>query len=157
MGKDDNKKVLSCKAEDNVYLHKDFHGALCYSIKYLDENYGRQATREYLQQVGRSYFAPLSKQLKKKGLSVLENHWNEVFTKEGGIFTISSDNEVLKLQVEQCPAIEHLRKNGQLCTERFCETTVIVNETICAEAGYCASCVYQPGKGTCVQKFWKKD
>ncbi len=29
-------KVLDCKASDNEYLHKDFHGALCYAIKYLD-------------------------------------------------------------------------------------------------------------------------
>ncbi len=36
----DKIKVLNCKASDNEYLHKDFHGALCYGIKYLDDVYG---------------------------------------------------------------------------------------------------------------------
>ena len=57
------KQVLDCKASDHEYLHKDFHGALCYSIRYLDEHYGQDATHEYLQQVGRTYFAPLTEAL----------------------------------------------------------------------------------------------
>ena len=48
----DKIKVLNCKASDNEYLHKDFHGALCYGIKYLDDVYGQDATAEYIKQVG---------------------------------------------------------------------------------------------------------
>ena len=151
----DEIKVLDCKASDNEYLHKDFHGALCYSIKYLDDNFGTDATTEYLQQVGRTYFAPLSEAMKKKGLSVLEEHLQNIFTKEGGRFKLDYEDQMLVLTVEECPAVAHLKKIDQFFTERYCETTVIVNETICSEAGYCCSCKYEPGKGKCVQKFWK--
>jgi hypothetical protein len=148
-------RVLDCKAADHVYLHKDFHGALCYGIKYLDDHYGAKATSEYLRQVGRSYFAPLSQQLRAGGLAALEKHWNAVFTKEGGRFTLERQGEVLVLTVHECPAIAHLKKINQLFTPRYCETTVVVNETICSEAGYACSTDYEPGAGRCVQKFWK--
>ncbi|MGA3323582.1 MAG: hypothetical protein ABSF45_03860 [Terriglobia bacterium] len=152
---DQGLRILDCKATDHDYLHKDFHGALCYGIKYLDDHYGPEATAEFLRQVGRSYYAPLSQQLKSDGLSALENHWREVFTKEGGKFSLELQDGVLTLTVHECPAIAHLKKINRLFTPRFCETTVVVNETICGEAGYKCSCQYEPGEGRCVQKFWK--
>ncbi len=149
-------KILDQKASDNEYLHKDFHGALAYSIKYLEDEFGPQAVKEYLVQVADSYFAPLTDQLKDTGLSALENHFRQIFEKEGGQATFEYDKDVLVITVSECPAITHLLKTNMLFTERFCETTNVVNETICQHAGYKCSCRYEPGKGTCVQKFWKE-
>ena len=151
----DGLKILDCKADDNVYLHKDFHGALCYGIKYLDDHFGPEATAEYLRQVGRSYYSLLTKDLQRDGLPALEMHWNQVFTQEGGKFEMKYEDGTLVLSVHECPAVAHLKKNGQLFTNRYCETTVVVNDTICREAGYAASCAYEPGAGRCIQKFWK--
>ena len=81
-------QIMDQKAADHDYLHKDFHGALSYAILYLDKTFGLQATIEYLQQVGRTCYAPLSAQIKKLGLSALEKHLRHVFTKEEGRFTI---------------------------------------------------------------------
>jgi len=148
-------KILDQKASDNEYMHKDFHGVLCYAIKYLDEHFGQESTTEYLQQVGNTYFAPLSEQLKKQGLCALENHFRKIFEKENGSFKIEYDQDILKITVHSCPAISHLKKNKLFFTDRFCESTVIVNQAICNNAGYSSSCIYQPGKGSCVQKFWK--
>ena len=149
------KRILDCKASDNEYLHKDFHGALCYAIRYLDEHYGPEAATEYLKQVGRTYFSPLTAQLRQEGLSALERHWQEIFSKEGGTFELGYEEETLVLTVDECPAIAHLKKTSQWFTERYCETTVVVNETVCGEAGYRCSCEYEPAKGQCVQRFWK--
>ena len=148
-------RILDCKATDHQYLHKDFHGALCYGIKYLDDRFGPEATAEYLRQLGRNCYAPLIEQLKSEGLGALEGHWRELFTKEGGKFTLEYENGVLVLTVHECPAISHLKNINQLYTPRYCETTVVVNETVCSEAGYKCSCQYEPGAGRCVQKFWK--
>ena len=148
-------RVLDCKASDNQYLHKDFHGGLCYAIKYLDEKYGPDATTEYLQQVGRTYFGPLSEQLKREGLTALEEHWRRIFDLEGGDYTLEYEDDTLVLTVSSCPAVCHLKERDLLFTERFCETTKVVNDTICQAAGYGCSCEYEPGKGKCVQKFWK--
>jgi hypothetical protein len=149
-------RILDCKATDHEYLHKDFHGALCYGIKYLDDHFGLEATAEFLRQVGRSYYAPLSQQLKDNGLAALEKHWRDLFTKEGGKFSLEMQDGVLTLTVHKCPAIAHLKKTNHLFTPRYCETTVVVNETICGEAGYLSSTQYEPGEGRCVQKFWKE-
>lgn len=151
-----NIHILDRKSSDNEYLHKDFHGALCFAIKYLDDNFGPESSAEYLKQVGESYFMPLSAQLKNKGLPALANHFQDIFEKENSRFSIRYENEMLILQVHECPAISHLKKNNQLFTERFCETTVVVNDTICKNAGYSCSCTYEPGQGTCVQKFRKE-
>ncbi len=149
-------RVLDCRASDHEYLHKDFHAVLCHSIKYLDENYGSETTKQYLRQVGETVYLPLIDRLKKEGLKALERHWRDIFTREGGKFDLSYEGGTLVLTVDECPAIAHLKKFSQLFTERYCETTVVVNETICHRAGYRCSCEYEPGKGKCVQRFWKE-
>jgi hypothetical protein len=150
-------RVIDCKQSDNEYLHKDFHGALCYAIKYLDDNFGHKAVEEYLIQVARTYFAPLSEKLKKEGLSDLESHLKQIFEKEQGDFEICYENDTLVLRVTKCPAIEHLKKRDLFFTDRFCLTTVVVNNTICRDAGYNCSCDYVPGVGRCIQKFWREE
>ncbi len=101
----DKIKVIDCKQSDNEYLHKDFHGALCYAIKYLDDNFGEKATEDYLAQVGSTYFKPLAKELQKDGLQALEKHWRHIFEKEQGEFRIYYDGSALVLEVNKCPAI----------------------------------------------------
>ncbi|OHB55062.1 MAG: hypothetical protein A2Y12_10465 [Planctomycetes bacterium GWF2_42_9] len=150
-------RILERKASDNQYLHKDFHGALCYAIKYLDETYGQEATSQYLQQVGRENFKPLIDELKQKGLIVLERHFKSIFGLESGEAKFKLENDQLTIEVSKCPAIAHLRSNGQLFTDRYCQTTVNINQAICDSAGYECSCDYIAGPGKCVQKFWKKE
>lgn len=154
---DKNKcKVLELHSSDNPYLHKDFHGALCYSIKYLDETFGTDATAQYLRQVGTEVFSPLITALRKEGLIALERHFKQIFELEGGQAEFKREDNCLVLDVSKCPAIAHLKTTEQLFTERYCETTVNVNKAICDAAGYECSCEYVRGQGRCIQKFWKK-
>jgi hypothetical protein len=148
--------VLELNSCDNEYLHKDFHGALCYAIKYLDEKYGDRAVADYLGQVGREVFSPLIAALKQEGLIALERHFKAIFEKEGGRAEFKCVNDVLVITVFKCPAITHLTSTGQLVTDRYCETTVNVNKAVCDAAGYQCSCEYTPAAGRCVQKFWKQ-
>jgi hypothetical protein len=151
----DESKVMEQKAGDHEYLHKDFHGALAFAIKYLEETYGPHAVSEYLQQVADHCYAPLTAQLKEKGLVALADHFG-IYSREQGRVTVSHDDDMLILHVHECPAIAHLKKTGQLFSERYCETTVVVMDGVCRNAGYRSSCVYEPGQGRCVQKFWKE-
>lgn len=151
------KKVLDCRATDNDYLHKDFHGALAYAIEYLDATYGPSATTAYLEQVAKAYFSPLSQAMQRGGLSAMESHLREIFGHEQGKFVISYEDggQTLVMAVAQCPAVAHLRATNQWRGERFCATTEVVNATICKQAGYVCSCRVEAGGGRCVQKFWK--
>jgi hypothetical protein len=150
-------KILECNSSDNQYLHKDFHGALCCVVKYLDETFGYDVTAQYLMQVGRENFTPLISALKREGLIVLERHFEYVFELEGGKAEFKREDNRLVINVSTCPAIAHLKSTGQLFTNRYCETTVNINKGMCEAAGYECSCDYTAGKGTCVQKFWKKE
>jgi hypothetical protein len=149
------ERVMEQKAGDHEYLHQDFHGALAYAIQYLDERFGPQATTEYLYQVADTCYAPLTALLQKQGLVALESHF-AIYSREQGRFSVRYDEETLVLEVQECPAIIHLKNTGQLFTERYCESTVVVMDGVCRNAGYCCSCTYEPGQGRCVQKFWKE-
>lgn len=156
MSPKNNIRVLQRNSGDNQYLHKDFHGALCYAIKYLDQTYGQDAAAEYLQQVGRQTFSPLITAIKKEGLLAIERHFKQIFELEGGDAQFEYKNGQLTIEVSKCPAITHLHSVGQLFTNRYCETTVNVNKAICEVVGYECSCEYMPGEGKCIQKFWKR-
>jgi len=75
-------KILDQKVSDNVYLYKDFHGALCCGIKYIDGTFCPDAIIEYLQQVGETFCSPLTEALKQRGLAELEEHFKDIFTKK---------------------------------------------------------------------------
>lgn len=147
------KKVIDCRASDHTYLHRDFHGALCYAIRYLDETYGPEATDAYLEQVGRTVYAPLIEAVRTNGLEALQRHWEEIFALEGGDVSIRRDGNTLVIEVNECPAVAHLKARGQFYTARFCRSTEIVNRTVSAAAGLKYTGCHEPGTGRCTQRF----
>ena len=94
--------------------------------------------------------------LKKKRLKALEEHWREIFDLEKGKYSLKYKNNQLILEVKRCPAVSHILKMRYKLSDSFCESTRIVNETICKEAGYKCSLKLGNKKGTCEQKFWKE-
>ena len=86
----------------------------------------------------------------------MEKHWRDLFDLEGGKIKLYYDDPVLVLEVKECPAVTHMKERGVFFTDRFCESTVVLNEAICHSAGYQCSCEYEPGQGKCVQRFWKE-
>lgn len=136
-------------------IHKDFHGATSYGIQHVYSRYGEDALSEFLQQVARNIYHPLTERLQKEGLSALEKHWRHIFTIEEGAFDLSYEGDQLVLRMHRCPAIHHMKTHGYAIAEKFCEHTRIVNEDICTSAGYTCSVEYDQEAGRCVQRFWK--
>ena len=93
-------KVLDCKASDNAYLHKDFHGAMSYAISYLDAHYGDAGIKEYLEQVAKNAYSPLIEAVKQEGLSAIEKHLRKIFELEQGVFKIEKE-DVSKVKLIQ--------------------------------------------------------
>jgi hypothetical protein len=100
-------------------------------------------------------FSPLITALKHDGPIALERHFKYIFDIEGGHADFKREGNCLVINVSKCPAITHLKSTAQLVTDRYCETTVNINQGICHSAGYECSCNYVAGEGRCVQKFWK--
>ncbi len=148
------KEVMRRRASDNVYLHKDFHGALSAGIEYLHRRYGEEAVRAYLRQFTRSYYAPLMQDIQARGLRALKEHLEQVYQREGvAPDTILSDDELL-VKVDSCPAVAHMRSRGYPVAQLFYETTRTVNEALCEGSPFRAELLqYDPQTGRTAMRF----
>ena len=148
------KEIMDRRAADNEYLHKDFHGAMSAGIEYLHKNYGSQAVRDYLVQFTRVYWAGLREKLQREGLWALKEHFERIYEMEGGQIEIEFSEEQMTLRVQSCPAVTHMRKEGQAVAELFEETTKTVNEALCEGSEFCAELIeYDRQSGRSVQRF----
>jgi len=150
------KRVMTRRASDNKYLHKDFHGALSLAIDYLDRNYGEEAVTAYLRQFTRSYYSELIKQIAERGLIALAEHFRQIYEIEGGSASIrlSDTGDELFVEVEQCPAVAHMRRRGFKIARLFVETTKTVDETLCEGTPFeCDLLEYDPDTGRSRERF----
>jgi hypothetical protein len=152
------KEVIHRKASDNQYLHKDFHGALSVGLDYVRQHFGDEAVREYLRQFARSYYAPLTEDLRRRGLVALKEHFEKVYADEGGPASIRLSDDELRIDVEACPAVTHMRGHGYSVSPLFHETSKTVNEAICEGTPFAAALIdYDPQTGRGVQRFYRRD
>jgi hypothetical protein len=157
-----SKKVVMRTASDNLYFHKDFHGALNQALIYVEEHFGEEAVREYLEQFAKAFYAPLTRALTEKGLGALKAYLEHIYTLEGADVRIelAPDDgapDVLTLFVEACPAVAHIKKMGLPLSRHFVETTRTVNETICAGTPFQFELVaYEPASGKSTQRFSRR-
>ena len=151
------REVIRRKASDNVYLHRDFHGALSGGIQYLHEHYGEQVVREYLHQFTLSFYAPLREALRQRGLAALKEHFEKVYQTEGGDVQIECSDDEMTIRVQACPAVTHMRENGYAVAELFHETTRTVNDALCEGTDFAADLVeYDAQTGRSVQRFARR-
>ena len=136
-------------------VHKDFHGALSFGIQFLDDQYGLAGVEEFFTRAAKAVYATLIDELRRRGLEALKEHWDTVFTLEEGDFETRYEGDTLVLDVRACPAIHHMRAHHYRVADHFCEHTRIVNEAVCAAAGYACSVEYDQDAGRCVQRFWR--
>jgi len=152
-----SKKVLTRKASDNVYLHKDFHGALSAGIEYLHRNFGPEAVRQYLRQFAEAFYGPLTEDLKTRGLVALKEHFEKIYKIEGAEVGISLSDDELVIDVPACPAVIHMRRHNYPIAELFYETTRTVNEAVCEGSEFASELVeYDEQTGRSVQRFYRK-
>jgi len=146
-------------ASDNKYIHRDFHNALNLGITYLQESYGDDAVREYLEQYANAFYAPLKKDLIDRGLIALEEHFIHIYGEEEALDDVTFDlsKDELVMTVKRCPAVTHMRKTNQVINPLYYETTLTVNNTICEGTPYAFELVsYNECDGASVQRFYRK-
>ncbi len=151
------KQVITRRASDNRYLHKDFHGALSAGLEYLEQHYGERAVRDYLRQFTRSYYAPVTEELTRRGLAALEEHFAQLYRAEGAEPRISRTDDDLFIEVDACPAVVHMRRQGYPVSRLFYETTQTVNEAICEGTPFAAELLdYDDETGRSTQHFFRR-
>ena len=151
------REVMRRRASDNVYLHRDFHGALSAAIEYLDRRYGPEAVREYLREFTLSYYAPLRRCIATDGLEALRQHFADMYATEGGDVRMTlADNELI-VEIAACPAVTHMREHGYPVARLWVETTRTVNEALCEDTPFAAELVsYDDETGGSVQRFYRR-
>ncbi len=151
------REVIERSATDNEYLHKDFHGALSVGLDYIAEHFGEDAVREYLHEFGSLYYAPLKKDLARRGLAALKEHFAKVYEDESAKFEISINDDELRISVAACPAVMHMRQNNYTVSPLFVETTRTVNEAICEGTPFAFELVeYDEQTGKNIQRFYRR-
>jgi hypothetical protein len=151
------KEVMRRKADQNEYLHKDFHGALSVGIDYIEQQYGEEAVREYLWQFATAFYAPLTEAIGSRGLVALKEYFAGVYELEGGKAQMTLSDDELRIEVEACPAVTHMRKQGYPVARLFHETTRTVNEAICHGTPFTAELLdYDEATGRSTQRFYRK-
>jgi len=152
------KETVTRKASDNVYLHKDFHGALSNGIEYIHEKYGAEAVRDYLCQFAGTYYAPLKQDLVRRGLIALKEHYAKVFQTEGGKVRFTLSDRDLRIEVEINPAVQHLRAQKYPVARLLSETIRTVGETLCTGTPFAVEMLaYDEPSGRYTQRFYRKD
>jgi len=149
------KMIMTRKASDNHYLHKDFHGALNLALEYLRKHFGNDAVRGYLRQYAKSFHAPLIRNLRRRGLIALKEHFKKIYAVEGAPIRINCSKDELRLETDFCPAVKHIRKIGQTVSPLFNETERTVHEAICENTPFAYELVsYDKKTGRSVQRFY---
>ena len=138
-------------------VHKDFHGCMSFGLKFLAENYGPAELEAYMRRVARNVYAPLIQRLRSQGLPALAVHFRRILTLEDADFRLYADDDVLILEVRECPAIHHMKARGYEIAPNFCESTRIINDEISRRAGYSTSTEYDQATGRCTQRFWRAE
>ena len=152
------KQIMHRTASDNVYFHQDFHGALSASIDYLHDRYGEESVRQYLWQFAKSFYAPLTGALRSRGLVAIEEHFRKIYDLEGGTVRFDLSENELRIEVDACPAVTHMRRQGYAVARLFRETTNTVNRAICDGTPYDAELMeYEEETGRSVQRFYRQD
>lgn len=152
------KEVMTRKAADNPYLHKDFHGALSTGIEYLHVTFGEQAVRDYLRQFTQAFYRPLMESLARRGLVALKEHFERIYHVEEAPVRIRLSADELVVEVPRCPAVTHMREHGYPVARLFVETTRTVNEALCEGSPYAAELLeYDEQTGRSVQRFFRRN
>lgn len=151
------KEIMRRRSSDNVYLHKDFHGALSQGIQFIHRKYGAEAVRAYLRQFVAAYYAPLKAEIRRRGLPALKEHFEKMYRLEGGMIQLACSDDELRLEVNACPAVTHLRAHGYPVADLFIETTRTVNEALCEDTPFAAELIrYDEADGHSIQRFYRK-
>jgi hypothetical protein len=151
------KEIIRRDSADNVYLHKDFHGALSTGITYLEQRYGAEAVRDYLRQFARGFYAGVTQAINERGLIALREHLERSYALEGGQISITCSDDELLLKVEACPAVTHMREHGYAVAPLFYETSRTVYAAICEDTPFALEWLrYDEESGQSAVRFFRR-
>ena len=150
--------VMTRKASDNKYLHRDFHITLNILLEYIEKQFGKEAVIQYLAQYAKTYYQPLHEQLIAGNMAALLDYLMQIYQKEEWSVRIHTSENIIELQQDACPGMSHIKASGNLPYSYYVETYRIVYETLCEDTPFHYELQhFDPETGACAQLFTKKE
>lgn len=122
---DDSMTIIDMKADDNKYLHRDFHLIGDLALSYCGENFGDNCVREFLTEFTNRYYAPQIEDIKKRGLVAIKEWLEKLYEIEEAsdvLHTELSDDR-LTVTIDKSPVIEYMHSLNQEPSRYYIEET----------------------------------
>lgn len=134
---DDDTVQMHRKASDNEYFHKDFHSSLNGGIHYLGEKYGKEVLCSFLKRFTKDVYKNTIDDIKIRGIEAIKDKIIDTYKKEKSpdILRITNCGDKTVFEIEECPAVKHLKSTGREVTPWFVYTTTVIMETFAEYAG----------------------
>lgn len=130
----------------------DFYFGINATFRFIEKKLGYDALRRYWREMGRSYFRPVTERWFEGGLPMVAAYWRAFFAAEpGGEVRVLEEEGKVVIEVLDCPAISHLKKNHRTIASHFCQHCHFVSDAMGESAGI--ACRVTGGNGSCRQEF----
>lgn len=114
----------------------DFYFATNATFRFLIGRLGLSGWRLYLEDLGRDYFAPVNRSWRTGGLAAIAGYWRAFFAAEpGAVVVVKELADRVEVDVQECPAIKHLRTAKRPIVPEFCQHCYFLGAARAAEAG----------------------
>ena len=153
------KIVMDITAEDNKYLHKDFHVTGDNGLVYVGKMYGDNGVREYLEQFTKAFYVPLFKAYEEKGLKAIRDYQQDLYEKEEmpEVFHAELTDNDLTIVIDRCPAVTFMKEHNYTPSRWYIELTRTVNMVIAdvLDLGFSLE-YYNEEDGACKYRFFRR-
>jgi hypothetical protein len=114
----------------------DFYFATNATFRFLIGKLGRPGWIQYLQELGRTYFAPVNENWRTGGLPAVTRYWRDFFAAEpGGRVEVKEQTDRVEVYVHECPAIKHLKTGGRELVKEYCQHCYFLGQARAEAAG----------------------
>jgi len=155
---DDTMTVIDMKAEDNKYLHRDFHLLGDLALKYCGETFGDKAVIEFLTDYTLNYYSPQIKDIKERGLIAIKEWIEKIYEVEEASELLHTEltDTSLTVNIDKSPVIEFMRSLNQKPSKYYVEETRTMYRVIAEACNLHFFLVYYNEDGTASFKFCVK-
>ena len=106
--------------------------------------------------MAREYFGDVVERFAKGGLKAVEEYWQEFFAAEpNGKVSMQRQGSEVIIEVQQCPAIKHLKANKRRIVDFYCQHCDVMNREMAEAAGL--GFHMSGADGSCRQVFTRKE
>lgn len=145
--------VIDRTAEDNKYLHRDFHLILNRGVDHIGDRYGEDGVVAYIRAYVRNYFTKMT-------LEDIAAYLADIYEREEASdrLTLTRTAQQLSVRITKCPAVEYILASGDRPSRYYIHTTKTLYAELAAISGLSFSLAsYDDATGAAAFTFTKTE